>query len=100
MGIRPLARCDLVGGMVDEGKVFKQSPLLYRAHKLARPERRALPAGGRDETTPLYRNQPQATEMSENAATPTSRVHAMLGVTLRSYGINLAMPRLPSFKTA
>jgi hypothetical protein len=35
--------------------------------------------GGRDEVTPLYRNQPQARNLLENAQTPTRRVHAVLG---------------------
>ena len=51
-------------------------------------ERLALLAGGRDETTLSYRKQLEATQSAclhlaagtgENAQTPTSQVHAVLG---------------------
>ncbi len=42
-------------------------------------QRGALPAGGREDGTLLCRNQPPASELPENAATPTRRVHAVLG---------------------
>ena len=42
-------------------------------------QRRALPAGGWDETTPFCRNQLRAKKLPENAQSPTSRVHAVLG---------------------
>src|SRR5215212_362998 len=43
-------------------------------------QRCALPAGGRDETTPLYRINFKPHKLLENAPTPTSRMHAVLGV--------------------
>jgi hypothetical protein len=42
-------------------------------------QRLALPAGGWDELTPVCRNQLQAVKTLENAQSPTSRVHALLG---------------------
>ncbi len=42
-------------------------------------QRGALPAGGREERTPLCRNQLEPRKPLENAATPTRRVHAVLG---------------------
>jgi hypothetical protein len=56
-------------------------------------QRFALPAGGRDERTPLCRNQFQATQLFENAATPTRRVHAVLGTMLKIKLLILLFPR-------
>ena len=42
-------------------------------------ERFALPAGGRDETTPFAGINSKPQKLPENAPTPTSRVHAVLG---------------------
>src|SRR6266540_649356 len=42
-------------------------------------QRCALPAGGRDETTRFDGTNLKPRKLPENAATPTSRVHAVLG---------------------
>ncbi|HET9914928.1 MAG TPA: hypothetical protein VFQ13_23770 [Anaerolineales bacterium] len=42
-------------------------------------QRLALPAGGRDETTHLVGTNFEPQKLPENAATPTRRVHAVLG---------------------
>ncbi len=64
---------------------FKIASLLILVNIVA-AQRCALPAGGRDETTLLCRNQPPARNLPENAATPTRRVHAVLAALLALNG--------------
>ena len=45
-------------------------------------QRLALPAGGWDETTPFGGTNFKPHKLPENAQTPTSRVHAVLGAFL------------------
>jgi hypothetical protein len=42
----------------------------------------ALPAGGREETMLFYGTNLEPRKLPENAQTPTSRVHAVLGAVL------------------
>ncbi len=51
----------------------------YQLHFSSTAQRCALPAGGRDEMTLLWRNRLQPETCLKNAATPTRRVHAVLG---------------------
>jgi hypothetical protein len=52
-------------------------------------QRLALPAGGWGEMTPFCRSQLLARNVPENAATPTRRVHAVLGIIVYEFGLYL-----------
>jgi hypothetical protein len=61
--------------MIDENACLFYFNILH----IASAQRLALAAGGRGETTPFYRNNFKSRKLPENAQTPTSRVHAVLG---------------------